>query len=403
MAQDLDWLLGGLAPQRFLTHYFEKKPLHIRNRPGDYYKELFAPADLAAVLFQSEALLRRNVQTSRMYAGDPDRDAVAPSPTVPLSSWMRATLAQGESLLIQDFAQAWLPLGRLVRRLEAVLLGPVGASLFLSPAEARGFPVHFDVNDTMILQISGEKDWNLYRSSINLPVPGQRLLDAGERGEPLLRVRLQPGDLLYMPRGFIHETSTNRAESMHVTLIISPYRWVDLLHDLVDELAEANEALRRHVPLAACREIAAGGNPADSFGAAVAAALRRGVAQAAMAAPVTRHLTRFIDGLTPIGDALARPPANRIAATQKIARKEGMICQVHDSGDRAVIRFPGGHLRGPATIRAALRYIATAAEPFCLDDLPGPLSRRSKAVLVTRLIREGLLEPAVEPTPGKSG
>jgi hypothetical protein len=112
---------------------------------------------------------------------------------------------------------------------------------------------------------------------------------------------------------------------------------------------------------------------------------------------LARHLKRLIDGLTPVGDAVFPPPsAGEIDEEQRIAKKEGMICRLHDAGDRVVIRFPGGHLRGPATTRSAFRFIASAEKPFCIGDLPGPLSLRSKRVVVQRLLREGLLEPACD-------
>src|SRR5262249_43176052 len=216
----------------------------------------------------------------------------------------------------------------------------------------------------------------------------------GDLGKPLLRVKLRPGDLLYMPRGFIHETSTNETESIHITLISAPYCWADLLHHLVDEIAETEIALRKHVPLGAIREIASGGVLNDGVGADLARALRQFVDRAGLVAPVTRHLERFIDSLIPIGADLAPLQlAGEIDEKQRIAKKEGMICQVHDDGNRVVIRFPGGHLRGPATTRSALRFIASAVEPFRIADLPGSLSQRSKGVLVHRLLREGLLEP----------
>jgi hypothetical protein len=68
-----------------------------------------------------------------------------------------------------------------------------------------------------------------------------------------------------------------------------------------------------------------------------------------------------------------------------------MICCVSDDGDRAVIWFPGGNVRGPARIKPALEFIAAARTPFRVDDLPGPLGANAKCVLVARLLRDGLL------------
>jgi hypothetical protein len=398
MRHDLSWLLGAVPLDEFFRAYFERAPLHIADRRPDFYEELFTPADLSAVVYQSPDLVRRNVKTSRMFASEPGNGAPdsAPGDGAEISAWLGRVLESGDSVLIGDFARGWLPLGRLVREVEAILLNPVAASLFLSPANARGFPIHFDTYDTMVLQISGTKDWTVYPPTIPLPARTQNhRITAGMLGEPALRRTLQPGDLLYMPRGFIHETSTSDAASMHITLISLPYRWGDLLHDLVDEMVERDEALRRHVSLAACREIALGGPPDGALHAELVAMLRRCIDEAEVQAPVTRHLKQFIDELTPLGTGFSAPlAASEIDEGQRIARKRGMPCQIHDDGDRVVIRFPGGHLRGPAATRPALRFIASAAEPFCLGEIPGPLSRRSRSVLVDRLVREGLLELA---------
>jgi len=75
MPQDLDWLLGPLAPAASLQRYFEKTPPHVAHRPLDYYRGVFTPADLAVVIHQSPELVRRNLKTSRMLAGAADAGA----------------------------------------------------------------------------------------------------------------------------------------------------------------------------------------------------------------------------------------------------------------------------------------------------------------------------------------
>ena len=50
-------------------------------------------------------------------------------------------------------------------------------------------------------------------------------------GEPIMEVLLNPGDVLYLPRGFIHQAVTEQDfHSLHIT--ISAYQcnaWIDLL------------------------------------------------------------------------------------------------------------------------------------------------------------------------------
>lgn len=52
-----------------------------------------------------------------------------------------------------------------------------------------------------------------------------------EIGSPILEVTLEPGDLLYLPRGFIHQASTvPNQHSLHVTIsVYQKTAWIDLL------------------------------------------------------------------------------------------------------------------------------------------------------------------------------
>lgn len=64
-----------------------------------------------------------------------------------------------------------------------------------------------------------------------LPRLSSRNFGQEEIGEPLFDVVLEPGDMLYFPRGFVHQATTvDNEHSLHITL--SAYQktaWVDLL------------------------------------------------------------------------------------------------------------------------------------------------------------------------------
>ena len=50
---------------------------------------------------------------------------------------------------------------------------------------------------------------------------------------PICELELKPGDLLYLPRGYVHAASTSRSHSAHVTIGMTVYTWVELLSELV--------------------------------------------------------------------------------------------------------------------------------------------------------------------------
>lgn len=41
-----------------------------------------------------------------------------------------------------------------------------------------------------------------------------------------------PGDLLYLPRGYVHAANTSRGHSAHITIGITVYTWVELISEL---------------------------------------------------------------------------------------------------------------------------------------------------------------------------
>ncbi len=61
-----------------------------------------------------------------------------------------------------------------------------------------------------ILQIEGKKRWRLYEprnKQEELPRFSSPNFDQSEIGEPCLDVVLEAGDLLYLPRGTIHQVT----------------------------------------------------------------------------------------------------------------------------------------------------------------------------------------------------
>lgn len=79
----------------------------------------------------------------------------------------------------------------------------------------------------IVIQLFGEKAWKVYKTPpIAHPYEHEQV---GKNGMscPLeifdtivIDKMLQPGDVLYMPRGYVHEASCPDGESLHVTIAI---------------------------------------------------------------------------------------------------------------------------------------------------------------------------------------
>ncbi|MFS8036746.1 JmjC domain-containing protein [Xanthobacter sp. AM11] len=92
----------------------------------------------------------------------------------------------------------------------------VHANCYLTPPNSSGMPMHSDPRDTLLLQQHGSKHWQVrsLNDGAGLASPVQQTVNPA----PLLDVTLNPGDVLFIPAGCYHQSTTGDAHSMHLTL-----------------------------------------------------------------------------------------------------------------------------------------------------------------------------------------
>jgi len=132
-----------------------------------------------------------------------------------------------------------------------------GSNTYLTPADSQGFSPHYDDIEAFCLQLEGEKHWRVYKplnAAETLPRLSSRNFDQSEIGEPVVDVVLHTGDLLYFPRGWVHQAvSPPGKDSLHITVSTALHNnWCDLLNyalpRALDEAQEEEVALRASLP-----------------------------------------------------------------------------------------------------------------------------------------------------------
>ncbi|HEY1878064.1 MAG TPA: cupin domain-containing protein [Rhizomicrobium sp.] len=138
------------------------------------------------------------------------------------------------------------------------------ASLFFTPAGGGAVP-HFDKNENFTIQLTGAKRWQVGETPMVACAPDGYTLDsvitpalapllAGARRPPERTVDLEPGTLLYVPRGTVHHTGAGEP-SWSLNLSYSPSMWLDLLRVGLQQQLAASPRWRGIVT-------GAGGDPA---------------------------------------------------------------------------------------------------------------------------------------------
>ncbi|MFD0314670.1 JmjC domain-containing protein [Streptomyces flavalbus] len=113
----------------------------------------------------------------------------------------------------------------------------VQANIYLTTNEAAGFRLHWDDHDVVIVQLAGEKEWEV--RGISRPYPMYR--DAARNDSPSEEIvwagTMKTGDVMHIPRGHWHQATRNgrgSGQSLHMTLGFEKRTGVNWLSWLAD-------------------------------------------------------------------------------------------------------------------------------------------------------------------------
>uniref|UniRef100_A0A8C5G2P9 Bifunctional lysine-specific demethylase and histidyl-hydroxylase n=1 Tax=Gouania willdenowi TaxID=441366 RepID=A0A8C5G2P9_GOUWI len=244
-----EWLIRPIPAQTFFRDTWEKKPIFVQRNKPDYYKGLFSTAEFDRILREEYVQYGVNLDVTS-YTNGKRETHNPPGRARPFTVW--DFYESGCSLRMlnpQAFSSTvWNVLSILQERFGSM----AGANVYLTPAQTQGFAPHYDDIEAFIVQLEGKKHWRVYNPRYEQKPFKSKQADIGK---PILDVVLEAGDLLYFPRGFIHQGNClPDAHSLHIT--ISSYQknsWGDLLHKLVPaalEIAiEEDVDFRRGLPL----------------------------------------------------------------------------------------------------------------------------------------------------------
>jgi len=160
---------------------------------------------------------------------------------------------KGATLVVSQFHDKHPPLASYCRGLEQAFRHAVQSNIYLTPAGAQGFRIHYDTHDVLVLQVTGEKRWKIWEGQ-PVPDPTKKTpwdTSAGIKGEgePQL-VTMKPGDVLYIPRGVLHEAAAQDGAdpSLHITVGLLEPCWADAMRVALDIVEEREPTLRRAFP-----------------------------------------------------------------------------------------------------------------------------------------------------------
>ncbi|NXM70173.1 RIOX2 oxygenase, partial [Serilophus lunatus] len=247
-------LISPIQEEVFFREYWEQKPLLVqRNDPlvAAYYLSLFQLSDLEKLCSQG-LCYGRDVNVCRCVNGK--KKVLNKEGKVNYMQLKKDFDQKKATIQFHQPQRFKEELWKIQEKLECYFGSLVGSNVYITPRGSQGLPPHYDDVEVFILQLEGEKHWQLYKPTV--PLAREYNVESEDRiGNPTHEFILKPGDLLYFPRGTIHQADTplGTSHSTHVT--ISTYQnnsWGDFLLDaipsLVFDAAKDDVALRTSIP-----------------------------------------------------------------------------------------------------------------------------------------------------------
>ena len=174
-----------------------------------------APGDYVNVFHKGEGL-----HPARFTADD----RVAPA-SVPL------LLDQGCTIQLRELNRWHPPLSAICAGIQAETGCPGYVTAFITPATAQGLDYHWDQYLGIVVQLEGAKTWELFKPKVTAPYRDHSMstnlwqdewVMQWQEAGPDLTVELAAGQVLVLPRGWVHNPHAHEATatSVHLTFVL---------------------------------------------------------------------------------------------------------------------------------------------------------------------------------------
>ncbi|WP_069744215.1 cupin domain-containing protein [Streptomyces sp. EN23] len=388
----LESRLTGLSREEFARDVWARTAS--LTREASDFSDVFSPSAV------DELISRRGLRTPFLRVAKDG--ATQPSSSFTAPAGVGATVADqlddtalwrafadGATLVLQALHRTWEPVADLVSELSTELGHPVQANAYVTPPQNRGFDAHYDVHDVFVLQIEGAKRWVVHEPVLPDPLRDQpwtdhraAVADRVTHGTPHLDTMLRPGDVLYLPRGWLHSAQAQGRVSIHLTLGVHAWTRYALAEQLTRAALAAlgdDPSMRRSLPLAEPDE-PSGAHATDGVLDVIRERLLAAVAEADPA-PLFHRARRSQARPAPLGPVSQLAALSGLATTSPVRLRKALEPRLE--GTRLHTRV--GHLDFPAPDLVPVARLLEGRVRTAGD---------LGLALAGRLLRAGVLVPA---------
>lgn len=245
---EFDQIIAPLNRDKFLRDHWGKSFARMQG-PAGRFAGLFGWDELNAVLEQHRLTPPRVKLFKDGQPVDPARYVTPPHMGTPRldSGGLAVCVAEGATLILNDVQEVSPKLRGLMQAFQAALSTDTYANLYAAWHSQKAFDLHWDPQDSIILQLSGRKRWKIYKPTRLHPLEDDLEKPAQPTGEPVWEGVMKEGDAIYIPRGWWHVVFPLNEPSLHLTVSLTPPKGIDLLGWAISKLRR-EVAVRADLP-----------------------------------------------------------------------------------------------------------------------------------------------------------
>jgi hypothetical protein len=156
---------------------------------------------------------------------------------------LQAVMRGGVSAVLEAVNELTTPTSELTQCLTCELGVRSAANAYMSFGATSGFGVHNDDHDVIVIQIDGRKRWQFFSSPPEDKKATVDDLDAPSESDSGDMAIVEPGDVMYIPKGTWHDVTAMNEKSLHLTIsLVNP----TLLDFVQWVLKKKNHLFSRH-------------------------------------------------------------------------------------------------------------------------------------------------------------
>jgi ribosomal protein L16 Arg81 hydroxylase len=247
MIRRLEDLVAPLSEREFLDSFSRKRRLVVKTTQPERAASLLPWATInhliASVMPSSNIVVNLKGKTCAefMYRRGPEGQLCPDA--------LQQMATQGISIVLKQIHKYAPPIATLANAIERRIGHAVHVNCYITFGITSAFTPHYDTHDVLAVQVQGAKRWRGYGIPIAYPLkdfPPRVNRDNIAYGDPVWEELIEPGDMLYVPRGEAHDAAGEVKPSVHLTFGIQAPNGIDLLNWLAQR-AQNNMVFRMDV------------------------------------------------------------------------------------------------------------------------------------------------------------